>query len=120
MSNPVQEWMSRAKEDYDTARYLLKGKKLHGAAFFSQQTAEKALKAVQIYKLKKFDRIHDLVLIAQSINAPEKVITACAEINPHYTSTRYPDVKEVHDFQLVQALLKHCKEVLSWAEHQLK
>ena len=115
MREESKEWLRKAQEDYETAAYLLKGNKHHGAAFFSQQAAEKALKAIQIEKLGRFDRSHDLVLLASSVGAPKKIIEVCAKLSPHYVSTRYPDVQEIHSQELTKNLLVCSKEVVEWA-----
>ena len=41
-----KEWIDKAKRDLEVARYNFKGNLLEVAAFYSQQAAEKALKAV--------------------------------------------------------------------------
>ncbi len=53
-------------------------------------------------------------------HADENIIAICAEINPHYTSTRYPDTKETHNPRSVRRLVRKSQEVLTWVKHQLK
>lgn len=63
--------------------------------FFAQQAAEKALKSLQIKKFGGFKKVHDLVLLAKYVGAPEEVIENSEKITPFYTITRYPDVENI-------------------------
>ena len=49
-------WWKHSLSDLETAEYNLKGGMLNAAAFYAQQAAEKALKAVQIEKLGRYSR----------------------------------------------------------------
>ncbi|MBI2971448.1 MAG: HEPN domain-containing protein [Candidatus Aenigmarchaeota archaeon] len=120
MKNETKAWLKKAKEDIETARYNLKGKKLNAAVFFAQQAAEKSLKAVQIERLGRFDRIHDLLTLAKSVSAPESVVESCASVNPYYTITRYPDSEDKTDEKTAKSLLKSSRKVLTWAKQTLK
>ncbi|MDY6866125.1 MAG: HEPN domain-containing protein [Halobacteriota archaeon] len=91
MKEEVKNWWKCAKEDLDVAEYCLEGDKIDAAAFYSQQSAEKALKTLQIQKLNRFDKTHDLLVLAKSINAPEEILTECGKITPFFIITRYQD-----------------------------
>lgn len=120
MKKEAKEWMKKSREDMGTASYTLKGRKLNAAVFFAQQAAEKSLKALQIEKLGRFDRIHDLLALAKTVNAPENIIGCCTAINPFYTITRYPDSEERLSKKEAASLVKKAKEVVEWAEQSLK
>ena len=120
MKEETKGWLNKAKEDIETARYNLKGKKLNAAVFFSQQASEKSLKAVQIEKLGRFDRIHDLLALAKSVNAPEDIIESCASVNPYYTITRYPDSEDKINEKTAKSLLESSEKVVRWAKKILK
>jgi len=45
----AKRWLDTANEDYETALYLLKGKKYSHSCFYCQQTGEKSLKALWFY-----------------------------------------------------------------------
>ena len=94
MKEETRKWLEKAKGDLETATYNLKGNKLDASVFYSQQSVEKGLKAMQIEKLGKFTKTHDLLTLAESINAPEGIKNKCTKIAPFYTLTRYPDVEE--------------------------
>ena len=70
MKSETKEWIDKAKEDFDTAKDLFKLKRYSASGLYCQQACEKILKAVQIEKLDKFDKIHDLRKLALSVSAP--------------------------------------------------
>jgi len=94
MKKETIDWLKKANDDIKTADFNLKGRRLDAAAFYSQQASEKALKAIQIEKLGNFRKIHDLVALAQSVNATDEIKKSCSIISPFYTIIRYPDVIE--------------------------
>ncbi|MBI2140736.1 HEPN domain-containing protein [Candidatus Woesearchaeota archaeon] len=117
-------WMKQARDDLQKARDNLKTDHLDGSAFFSQQAAEKALKAVSIKKMGEFPKIHDLVALSRMVSAPEEIIEKCKVINPYYTETRYPDMgdkipAESFTKTEIQDVIKTATEVLEWAERYL-
>jgi len=115
----AQAWWEKAKRDLSTAKYNLYGEMLDAAAFFAQQSAEKALKSLQIKKFAKFEKTHDLVLIAKHIGAPEKVIALTEKITPFYTITRYPDVEISYDKREVSSIIEASEEVMEWVKREL-
>lgn len=112
--------MNRAEEDLGTAEDCIKIKRFHAVAFYSQQAAEKALKALQIEKLSRFDRVHDLLTLAASIKAPTEIVNCCLKLNPYYTITRYPDVEETIKEEAAKGLPKISRRVVEWAKQTLK
>lgn len=119
MREEVSNWLKKAKRDLEIAEYNLKGGMLEAAAFYSQQAAEKALKAVHIYEFNKLLRTHDLVKLSKEVKAPERMIELSAKIIPAYTVTRYPDVGEIYDKESVIEIFNASKEVLEWAERKV-
>lgn len=120
MREEAKNWLKKAEDDLGTTEVCMKGRRLGASAFHSQQAAEKALKAVQIQKLGKFDKVHDLLALADSVHAPDDVAERCIRLNPYYTITRYPDVVEPVTEQTARGLLKVSKEVVKWAKRTLK
>ncbi|MBI2574781.1 HEPN domain-containing protein [Candidatus Woesearchaeota archaeon] len=116
MKEKVQKWMEKAEKEAITAEINLQNKQYEAAAFYSQQSAEKALKAVQIYKLSRFDKIHDLAALAGTVGAPDEVVACCVELNPYYTIARYPDVEEVVTKKTSEGLIRASKKVVEWAK----
>lgn len=116
----ASRWWKHSLSDLETAEYNLKGGMLNAAAFYAQQAAEKALKAMQIDKLGRFERTHDLVYLAKSVEAPDEVIEQCELISPFYTVTRYPDVEVSFNTKKVSSVVEATKEVVEWVRQTLK
>ncbi len=116
----VKEWMKKAEEDLDVALYNFKGNKLNAALFFSQQSAEKALKAVYIKKFGKLWKTHDLVELGKEINVPANILEICAALNPAYLITRYPNIDENYKKSDVQSLIEEAKVILKWSKENLQ
>jgi HEPN domain-containing protein len=94
----AQRWLDEARADFDIARYLLEGARYNACAFHSQQTAEKALKALLRLRgengwgHKLGDLTERLVQVVPSI--PASVIHAAQGLDRHYVESRYPDALE--------------------------
>ena len=84
------EWLDAARRDLDIARLLLSHGHWDASAFHSHQAAEKALKAVQIRRSKRFDRIHDIAALCRSVDAPPALTEHAALLRAYYTGGRYP------------------------------
>lgn len=65
MNEEYNNWLKQAESDLRKAKILLDNKEFDGVAFYSQQTAEKALKSVIIKKQGKLVKIHDLVILGR-------------------------------------------------------
>jgi len=116
----VDAWLASAERDLSTARYLFKGKKFEPAAFFCQQSVEKAFKAIVIERNRKLVKTHDLVFLARSVHLPPDKEQVCKELTMAYIATRYPDVPVIiQKKERARQFLKFAKEVLEWAREQL-
>jgi HEPN domain-containing protein len=60
--NELKSWIAQAEEDYSAAKalFLLRKPLLSGTCFHAQQSAEKYLKALLIFKDEDFPKTHDL------------------------------------------------------------
>lgn len=125
MREEVLDTWTQAKEDYITAEQLIGIQRYYASVFFSQQAAEKALKALYIHQLKRNPRTHNLVKLSRSLKAPEEVLDAALELNPEYAVTRYVNAAHgvpAHMFnkKLARIHLECAEVVLQWIEKQLK
>lgn len=120
MKEESKKWLKKAEEDFETAKYTFDGNRSAAAVFFAQQAAEKALKSVQIQKLGKFYRVHDLLTLADSVDAPSEITECCVKITPYYTITRYPDVGEPITGKIAKELLDNSEKVVLWVKQILK
>ena len=119
MKKEAKEWLDKSIEDLETAKFNLNGNKYNFAIFLCQQSIEKALKAMQIEKLNKFDKTHDLTRLAKSINAPTEIINFCEDISPYYTITRYPDIGESLNKADAFSKMKKSEKVITWVKQNL-
>lgn len=115
MRSEIENWRKKALDDLETAKVNLENERYDAAAFYSQQSVEKALKALYIKKFKSLRKTHDLVLLARELKSPSEIVDLCKELSPAYTYTRYPDVTKIKDIKKVsKKLIEHAEEVLKW------
>jgi len=122
MKEEVKNWWERAKKDLNTAKNSLNSGDYYATSLFSQQSAEKALKALQLKKENKIIKTHDLLFLAKKLEIPENLIENCRKLKPVYIETRYPDASgDFKDFSKVDGEedVKLAKEVLIWIEKNL-
>ncbi len=120
MKEEVEKWMKIARDDFDTAKYNLKGGKTSAGIFFLQQAAEKALKALLIKKEDRFPKIHDLIRLGKLAGVNKDLLVRCEILSFVYTETRYPDTEdgeytkeEIEDYIIIS------EEIIKWVEEKL-
>lgn len=116
MNLEMKKWRKSGEKDFDTAKYLFNGKKYEESAFFCQQAVEKLLKAKLLERTNKLIKVHDLVLLARKLDAPENIIIACSKITPAYIDSRYPDLFKEYSVEDLEEILLLTKEVLEWTK----
>ena len=79
---------TQAKSDLATAVTLLDAGIYYAAVFWSQQAAEKSLRAACIERTGQNPRGHDLLACAHALAAPAFVISAAAALNAEFHRTR--------------------------------
>jgi len=64
-ANDLEAWVDHAEDDYNNSGKLIRGSKpsIYGTCFHAQQSAEKYMKAMLVFKGKRFPMTHDLVVI---------------------------------------------------------
>lgn len=115
----------QAQEDLDTADKLLSVEKYYASVFFSEQAVEKGLKVVYLEKKRRVAFTHDLMELAEELEAPENVSHAAAELSPDYLTTRYPDAAnavpaKLYDQASAQMHLELSRQVMEWVKKELK
>ena len=88
----AKEWFRKARRYLRVAADNIESGYADVAAFYSQQAAEFALKALQVHTLGRFQRTHDLTLLAKTLSSPPRIVALAAAISPVYVAARYPDV----------------------------
>ncbi|MBI5036562.1 HEPN domain-containing protein [Candidatus Micrarchaeota archaeon] len=116
MREEARNWLEQAKEDLETAEANFQTKRYYACAFFCQQAAEKALKALTIERLHEFPRTHSLVELGIKVGfgKDEDLI----ELNPDYTISRYPDAASAVPAKIYTA--KKAEEKLEAAKRVLE
>jgi HEPN domain-containing protein len=119
MRDDVKMWIDTADEDLVTAKLLYENERFKDVTFYCQQIAEKALKALQVYKLNRFDMIHDLIKLAQSVKASKEILDECSKLTDYYVESRYPLRRSVDEEEAKDAI-ENAEGVLAWVKLNLK
>lgn len=117
----AQAFWAQARADHATAVTLLDAGIYYASVFFSQQVAEKALKAAALNKQQKNPKGHHLIQIANSLDAPIEVMNAAAELNAEFLSSRNPDASEgvpaqIYDQESARIHLRAAEIVMGWVK----
>ena len=112
---------TQARADYAAAVTLYDAGVYYASVFFSQQAAEKALRAVNIRKLQKMPRGHNLIQMANVLDAPLEIMNAAAELNPEFLASRNPESSEgvpaqMYDRKSARMHLRAAQLVVEWAK----
>lgn len=119
-----EDWLKRAKSNLAIARQPKTEEiLLEDFCFEAQQAAEKALKAVLLFKGIKFRFVHDLaelltLLEQNGILLPEE-IRAAADLTDYSVEARYPGPFEPVTENEFKDALKIAESVVKWAESQI-
>ena len=120
MRDEYKKWFDKARSDLNIAKYNLKGGFFDAAIFYSQQSAEKALKALQIKNHRIMHKTHDLIVLGRHVNLSPKLIEKVKELTLAYAYSRYPDVEAVENLEeQANELIKTSEEVFKWVEKKL-
>lgn len=88
----VEAWLGRAERDLEAATVLLESGFFDYSIFWSQQAAEKAVKALYIRKHGNLaPKTHRVDILAQGFGAPEEMVNRAANLVAEYIATRYPE-----------------------------
>ena len=117
----AMDFWAQARADLATAITLLDAGVYYASVFFSQQAAEKALKAAIADRQHKNVRGHNLVQMANALNAPVETMNAAAELNPEFMATRNPESvdgvpAQMYDKTSARLHLRCAQDILEWAK----
>jgi len=87
-----RDWLDEAEDDFSSAEIMLREGKYSKACFFSQQAAEKALKALHIAKYRRYEETHSVSELLRRAEAPDELVRAGDHLDRYYIPTRYPNV----------------------------
>lgn len=125
MREEVQNWFKQAEADLRSARNSREAGDYHMSVFASQQAAEKALKALSLFKLREYPKGHSIIYLARRLDVPASMMTGIRDLNPEYLSTRYPDMAagvpaELYDDEIAARHFTTAHEVLGWVREQIR
>ncbi len=86
-----RDWLDEALDDLSAAEILFREGKYSKVCFLSQQAAEKAVKALMIHALRRYDEIHSVGELLRRINAPRSLVEKGELLDRHYVPSRYPN-----------------------------
>jgi len=125
MREEIENWWKQAEKDLKAAKNSLSSGDYEWACFQSNQSAEKALKALFLKEKKAIAPSHNLITIGNSLNLPKELIDSLKELNPEYTIARYPDAANAAPFEIynekkAKEKIAHAEKILKWIEKPLK
>lgn len=115
----VNDWIEKAEHDLNTAKTNFKEEIYDAAAFFCQQSVEKALKALYIKKFKKLIKTHDLFFLGKKVKVPKNLLEICDEITSFYVETRYPNSYAKFEKEKVSTAIEKSKKVIGWVKRKI-
>lgn len=115
----TDEWLRRARRYLRVANLTLEGGFFDVAAFYAQQAAEFALKALQIHRTGRFARVHDLTRLARDLSAPPRIVKLASLITPAYVTARYPDAGGRITRRLAESMIDGSRRIARWVRRQI-
>ena len=117
----AQAFWVQARADHATCVSLLDAGIYYASVFFSQQAAEKALKAAGLDILHRNLRGHHLIQMANALDAPIEVMNAAAELNAEFLTSRNPDASDgvpaqLYDQESAWIHLRAAETILEWVK----
>ncbi|MFH1751504.1 MAG: HEPN domain-containing protein [archaeon] len=125
MREQASNWLKQAEYDLDVAQANLEIKKYYVAAFYSQQCAEKALKALGMVKLRENFSGHNLVKLAKTLKLPSDILSALIDLNPDFIVSRYPDAAngipaQMYDLKKSKRKVLFAEKVFKWVQSRIE
>ena len=103
-------WFEYAENDLEAAKILsvqLKPK-YEIICYHCQQGAEKTLKGFIASKNGRLQKTHDLVVLCETCADYdpdfEQIITNCSDLTIYASEVRYPNILEIEDYQMQNAI----------------
>jgi len=126
--NKSQKWLERVTYDFDTAKAMLKTKRYIYAVFMCQQSIEKCLKALLVYKGKEILPIHNLRRLSELANIHEEydktTLVKLDFLSRYYINARYKDdLKELSKgitLKVAQDFVQFTEEIVEWLYQKMK
>ena len=126
MREESASWWQQAIEDLHTAEMLAEAGRHYACAFFCQQAAEKAVKALFIERQRQpAPPTHTLPTLGQAVGASSPLMSALRRLNLAYVTTRYPDAAngipaQMYDEETSTMHLADARQVVAWVREHLE
>lgn len=120
----IDAWLARAERDLEIAEANLEMGFADACAMYSQQAAEKFLKALYMLEERaEAPRTHNIVLLARQLGAAPELADSLHDLEQDYMRTRYPDVAAMagaaeHDAAAGAERLAQARRVREWVMEQ--
>jgi len=114
-----EEWFRRARRNLRVANAVLESGFPDVAAFYAQQAAEFALKALQICRTGTFSRVHDLTALGRDVSAPPRIMKLAAAVTPAYVGARYPDAGGRITRRSAESAMDAAGRIVRWVRRQM-
>lgn len=123
--NEISDWLKKAEDDLMAGKAIIdKSAPAWTACFHAQQSAEKSLKAAQIFFLKDIQREHDLEVLLNSLKSffdTETIRQEAIKLTDYYVTTRYPGIKESEiTLQDASTAIELANKILDFIKKQIK
>lgn len=126
MRPEIERWILQGKEELDTAKASMNAGKWFAAAFWSQQAAEKVLKALFIFEKKESPGpTHSLTFLGRELNVPKEYYGLLRELTKEYYMSRYPDASEDVPYKMytgedAKSYIENCERLIKWVESRIQ
>ncbi len=115
-----REWLNRARSNLIQARSRTAGVYLEDLCFNAQQAAEKAVKAILIYRKVRFPYVHDLAelltLAEQAGQTVPESVKQAAKLTRYAVVIQYPGFAEPVGHEEYEETIAIAETVIRWAE----
>ena len=121
MKNDILKWLRQAEADSRTAKHSFESEDYYAAAFWCQQTVEKALKYVILTKGKEIIRTHDVIYLGKKAEIPDALLEKIKPLLAVAIESRYGDILEKMPFEKftqgnTESFIIIANEVLKWIQ----
>lgn len=122
----AKDWIAKASGDLKSSRKLIKDddETLDSAAYFTQQSAEKAFKAYLVFKQQPVPRTHDLEKLLMGCIKHDSTFDRLREdaelLSPYATYTRYPDDRFNIDREEAVGAIKCAEKILKFVKAKIE
>jgi HEPN domain-containing protein len=119
-------WWEQARRDLRVAEKNHAAKDYDVAVFFSEQSVQKALKALLLHRTSRMPpKTHNLVRLGELAGVDHGMSQFLAELAPHYIRTRYPDAagqvtNKLYRGRLSLHFLRGAQKVMKWCRSRLR